>query len=89
MTREILLPQQNSERENLKTEKYFARMRSLYQYDLNEPYFSFNGNIACLSTQGFKKWLITMPTLKLTILTVYKLVMMIIAGINAWVKSLF
>ena len=89
MTREILLPQENSKREDLKKEQHFTKMRSLYQYNLKAAYFSFNGNIACLSTTGWKKWLVIMPSLKLSILTIYKTIMMIIAGLYAWIKLLF
>ena len=88
MTREILLPQQDSEAQR-EREQYFEKMRSLYQYDLNAPYFSFNGNIACLSTTGLSKWLVVWPTLKLTVMTAYKVVMIVIVGIYAWLKSLF
>ena len=63
-------------------------MRKLYQYDLSARNFSFNGNLAFLSTKGLGKWLVIWPTLKLTIPTIYKVVMMIIAGIYAWLKSL-
>ncbi len=89
MTREIFLPQQDLETENQNREQYFARMRILYQYDLKAPYSSFNGNIACLSTTGFNKWRVMLPSLKLTIITAYKFVMSIVVGVYALLKSLF
>ncbi len=88
MTREVLLPQNDLQAKH-KKEHYFEKMRKLYQYNLDAPYFSFNGNIACLSTTGLTKWLLAWPTLKLTVITTYKLVMMVIAAIYAWLKSLF
>ena len=88
MTREVLLPQNDLQAKH-KKEHYFEKMRKLYQYNLDAPYFSFNGNIACLSTTGLTKWLVAWPTLKLTVITTYKLVMMVIAAIYAWLKSLF
>ena len=87
MTKKLLLPQ-NDPKGKQKRERSFERMRKLYQYDLSAPYFSFNGNLAFLTTTGLGKWLVTRPTFKLTLLTIYKVVMMIIAGIYAWLKSL-
>ena len=87
MTRELLLSQEDTKEEKSRKQRYFNRMQKLYQYDLNAPYFSFNGNIPCLSTTGINKWLVVLPSFKLTLITTYKFVMMIIAGIYAWLKS--
>lgn len=87
MAKKLLLPQNNPQ-QNQTRERHFEKMRKLYQYDLSSPYFSFNGNLAFLTTTGFDKLLVTWPSLKLTVMTLYKVVMMIITGIYAVVKSL-
>ena len=89
MTREVLLSSsQATQAKQQGQDRYFEKMRNLYTYDLESDYASFNGNIACLSATGFKKILLTLPSPKLAILTIYKLLMMSIAGVYAWLKSL-
>ncbi len=87
MTRKLLLPQKDSQGKQ-KRQRYLKWMQELYQYDLKLPYYSFNGNLAFLTTQGIGELLVTWPSFKLTVMTIYKVVMMTIAGIYAWLKSL-
>ncbi len=87
MTRELLLPQNDPE-EKQKRERYLEKMRKLYQYDLNDKYYSFNGHIAFPTAKGRDKRRIAWPSLKLTAITIYKFVMMTIAGIYAVIKYL-
>jgi len=76
MAKKLVLPQ-NDPNGKKKRERYFKRMRQLYQYDLSAPYFSFNGNLAFLTTKGLAKWWVVWPSLKLTLLTLYKVVMFV------------
>ena len=89
MTREVLLSRPKAEQPTKQAkDRYFEKMRSLYTYDMNSDYASFNGNIACLTATGLKKLYLTLPSPKLAILTIYKLLMIGIAGVYAWLKSL-
>ncbi|MEL6495261.1 MAG: lipoxygenase family protein [Cyanobacteria bacterium J06623_7] len=87
MVGKTFLSQQNLADKHQQAGQYLNRMRWLYQYDLQDPYASFNGSIACLSTKGIKKWLITMPSWRLAVMTIYKLVMLLLVGVYALIKS--